>query len=255
MKTRMLISLLITLLALFLFGTALLSAQQTAPTVSLNADQETIASGKEFAVTIHVTEAQQVYGGSFKIAYDPQLLEVVPVNNDAIMPGAFFDQQPNFVLKNTADAETGVVEYQLTLVQPAQPVSGSGVIGAIQFRSLSSQPTTVELLEARLFSVAFTQVDGRNIAQGVQEIEVQLGRATVNLNDEAGVDTAPTLRRSQTELSTPVDSPATSLQSVQVIIPNNQRLLVMGVSILLLMLGLAIFAASISSYIHLRRDA
>ena len=91
--------------------------------VSLAASPGVAGIGDEVTVTVHVQDVTNAYGGSFKFAYDPKALEVIVQSEGAVTPGDFFGDQPGMSMRNRADAETGIVEYALTLRQPATPVS------------------------------------------------------------------------------------------------------------------------------------
>lgn len=147
-------------------------AQEAVSRVWPTSDASSVSSGQEFSVMIHVSEAEQIYGSSFKLEYDPAAFEVVQVNGKAVMPGTFFEGQPGFELKNTAQG--GVVEYALTLMQPAQPVSGAGVIGTITFRALQDGPVAMAVSEASLVSPEFSEVDGRLVAQRITQVAAEV---------------------------------------------------------------------------------
>ena len=96
----------------------------------------------------------------------------MPDGSSAVTPGGFFEGKPGFTLKNTADAASGVVDYALTLMQPAEPVSGDGVLGTIRFRALKDAAVTISLV-----SPEFTEVDGQKVAQRVNQVPVQIVQA------------------------------------------------------------------------------
>jgi hypothetical protein len=161
-------------------------AQDTTPQFWLSSEIAEAAEGQEFTVTVNVAGASAVYGGSFQLLYDPLVFEVVLIEEKAVMPGAFFGEEPSFALKNTADAANGIVDYALTLTQPAQPVTGDGVLGTVTFRALQNAPVTITTSSAELVSPEFTEVDGRMIAQKINQVEAQVTDMVV-----AGVPVAP----------------------------------------------------------------
>ncbi|MBZ0281000.1 MAG: cohesin domain-containing protein [Anaerolineae bacterium] len=149
-------------------------AQDAAPRIWLASDLTQAAIGQEFSITVNVDGAEQIYGSSFKLSYDPLAFEVVITEGKAIVPGAFFQDQPGFELKNAASAQTGVIDYALTLMQPAQPVSGGGVIGTITFRALQDAPVVITATEASLVSPEFAEIDGRLVAQRINQVTAQI---------------------------------------------------------------------------------
>ncbi len=169
-------------------------AQDAQPRVWLSAATDQAAAGQSVEITVHIAGAAQVYGGSFELAYDPELLEVVLADGgEAVLPGDFFGDAPNFPLMNSAGA--GSIEYALTLVQPAEPVSGDGILGTITMRALKDTAVQVTPVEVSLVSPQFVEVDGRKVAQSMNTITPEvagLGVVTIAQNPpaDAGVATA-----------------------------------------------------------------
>lgn len=236
-------------------------AQDSAPLIWLSASQTQLASGETAVVTIYVDQAVEIYGGSFKLAYDPQALEVVFDENLAVTPGTFFEEQPGFTLKNSADAQTGVIEYALTLTQPAEPVSGSGVIGSVTFRALSDAVVEVSPTETRLLSPEFSEVNGRKVARTINEIETRVQGVHIETAPQVVEDAAPVadeapewvenpavVQPSQNESASPVQpqSPVLSQRG------HSQVVLFFGGGLFLF--GLMLFALSLGAYSNLRRQ-
>jgi hypothetical protein len=154
-------------------------AQDSTPRSWLSSEIDQAIAGQEFNVAVNVGGAVQVYGGSLQLLYDAQAFEVVLENEQAVTPGAFFGDAPSFPLKNSADAASGTVDYALTLTQPAMPVDGDGVLGTVKFRALKDAPVTMTLVNASLVSPEFTEIDGRMIAQKINQIEAQIAEMTI----------------------------------------------------------------------------
>ncbi|MBZ0286087.1 MAG: cohesin domain-containing protein, partial [Anaerolineae bacterium] len=151
----------------------------TSPRSWLETSIEQATAGQEFSVTVNVGGTAQVYGGSFQLQFDPQAFEVVVTDSKAVTPGPFFGDAPSFPLVNNADTGKGTVDYALTLTQPAQPVSGDGVLGTITFRALKDAAVSIQLSKASLVSPEFTEVDGRLIAQKINQVEAQIEGVSV----------------------------------------------------------------------------
>jgi Cohesin domain len=250
MKVRSLITLIAASLALMLIG--IISAQETSPRVWLSSDMQQVTTGQAFTVTINVADAVGVYGGSFKLAYDPQALEVVLADNKAVVPGAFFNASSNFTLANTANG--GIVEYAMTLTQPAEPVSGGGVLGTVTFRALSNAPVDITPIEARLLSPEFSEVDGRKVAQKINEVTTLVEGMTINAGTTQIIveEPKPELRPLTVEEMTPSTLPITTPPSIPAPRLVDRRVLVIGSA--LFILGLLLFATSIGVYVNLRRQ-
>lgn len=245
MKPRSLFVVVLTLIAALTVGLAVMQAQAVSPLVWLGSDAEQVVAGQEIVVTVHVDEAIGVYGGSFKLTFDPQAFEVVPQSEKIVTPGTFFADQPGFTLKNSADSQTGVIEYALTLTQPAEPISGSGDIGVVHFRALRDGAVEMQPQEARLLAPEFTEVNGRKIARQINEIETRVQGITVT-----GGDAQPMLNFAQAPLAT-IAAPTVSTPPLLVTTDNRPMMLVVGG---LLLLGMGTLLATVSAYAGLRRE-
>ncbi|MCB9455304.1 MAG: hypothetical protein H6671_04890 [Anaerolineaceae bacterium] len=229
------------------------SAQNTAH-IGLESQMHDVQAGDEFTVTVQIVGAESVYGVSFKLSYDPAILEVVPTNNQVVTPAEFFSSGPNFTLKNTADA--GVIEYALTLTQPADPVSGDGVLGMITFRALAGGTVEIAPIEASLVAPQFEEVDGLRVARSIQQVATDFEGMTVQVNgggnavvsapvSSVSVATASLANRqvsqaNQTEAAVAASSPS----------PDNQSLLTLAGFFLLG--GILLLVVSIGLYSRMR---
>jgi len=189
MKAKVFISILMMIASFFVMNAVITDAQEPLPRVWLSSQTQAVQSGQEFTVAINVANAVGVYGGSFKLVYDPQVLEVVPAGDNVVSAGDFFAAGPSFTMKNSVNAQDGTIEYALTLMQPADPVTGSGIIGTITFRALRDATANITPLEGRLLSPEFTQADGRRIAERVNEVDASVEGMSVTVG-AAGAQTA-----------------------------------------------------------------
>lgn len=247
MKVRSLIILIAASLTLILVG--LISAQETSPRVWLSSDVQEVATGQTFTVTINVADAIGVYGGSFKLAYDPQALEVILAENKAVAPGTFFNNTSSFTLANTAN--DGTVEYAMTLTQPAEPVNGGGALGTVTFRALTDAAVDITPIEARLLSPEFTEVDGRKIAQKIDEVPTQIEGMTINAGN---IQTFTNEPRPELRPLTVPESSASTVTETSVPVSRTMDRPVLVIGSILFVIGLLLFAASIGVYVNLRRQ-
>lgn len=236
-------------------------AQDSTPRSWLSSEVAQATTGQEFNVTVNVGGAVQVYGGSLQLLYDAQAFEVVLENELAVTPGAFFGDSSSFPLKNSADAAAGTVDYALTLTQPAVPVDGDGVLGTVKFRALKDAPVTMTLVNASLVSPEFTEVDGRMVAQKINQIEAQI--ADMTIGNAAPVEVAPQIvEQAPAEVivvATPVTDTATASVSVAATQnqaapmmqrqPNNRIFIAAGV---FFFAGLVLLIMSVGMYSKMR---
>src|SRR6185369_13950187 len=159
---------------LFAVGLYMVGAQDNAPQVQLSPDKTQAAVGDTITVTVNVAGAVAVYGSSFKLSYDPQAFEVVQTDGKPVTPGAFFANEPGFALRNAVDTTTGTIEYAMTLMQPAKPVDGDGVVGTFTLHALKAAPVTLTDVNASFVAPEFQEVDGHLVAQKVNQVAAQV---------------------------------------------------------------------------------
>lgn len=221
-------------------------AQDSTPRIWLSSNAEQLTTGQEVTITVNIAGANAVYGGSFVLTYDPAMLEALPVESKAVAPGGFFNEGQGFPLKNTADPITGIVEYALTLMQPAQPISGDGVFGTVTFRALVDGTPAVNIMEARLLAPEFTEVDGRLIAQKINEVVAQVE----GLN-AAPIATAPVVQAQPdvavASVSVPVSAPDQNMDQ-------GMNLAAVSAALLFVLIGVGFFGISVMMYTNLRRS-
>ncbi len=174
-------------LSLFTVG-----AQDNPPQLQLSPDKAQAAAGDTITVTVNVVGAVGVYGGSFKLSYDPQAFEVVQTDNKAVTQGAFFANEPGFALRNVVDTTAGTIEYAITLMQPAKPINGDGVLGTFTLRALKDAPVALTSLSANFVAPEFKEVDGHLVAQKVNQVTAEV-QGAVNGTALVINNTAPIL--------------------------------------------------------------
>lgn len=228
-------------------------AQSTQALIVLTPSLETVNAGEEFDVSIYVQDAEGVYGSSLELAYDPQALEVILVNDQAVSPGDFFGDSPGFPLKNGADAVSGVIEYALTLRQPAEPVTGSGTLGTVRLRALQDGPTVLDVTEARFLSPVFEEVNGVKIARSVNELPVAAQNLEIGVGD--GVVTSGAAQAIATQPSEMSVQPVTAnIPQVMAMPAQPSRLPLIVIGTAFFMVGLMLFTLSLGAYVKLHRQ-
>ncbi len=230
-------------------------AQENAATrVWPSASLAAVSAGQEFEVNVLVEGATQVYGASFTLAYDPAALDVITDRDGVVERGAFFGDRPHFLLKNARDGQRGSVEYALTLVQPAEPVSGAGVLGTVRFRALADVPVAVALTEAALVSPQFAQVDGRIVAQQMNAVQPVIGDLVVaaqTAQSEVVAPSAPASSAAAQPGAVTVSVGAAAAQPA-VAAPSANNPIVIIITGVLLLAGVLLLLLSIGMYTRMR---
>jgi hypothetical protein len=203
------------MMSLLLVSVFTAGAQDSTPRIWLSSGIAQATAGQEFDMAVNVSGASGIYGGSFQVIYDTQAFEVVLDGDKAVTPGAIFGTAPSFPLKKSADPAQGTIDYALTLTQPAEPVSGDGVLGTIKFRALKDSPISIIPVKASLVSPEFTEVNGRRIAQKINQIEAQIAETALT-NPAASVieQPAPVVEQPQAAVADTQTDTATASVSV-----------------------------------------
>ncbi|MBI5670809.1 MAG: hypothetical protein HZC41_22685 [Chloroflexi bacterium] len=257
----------ITTLLLLIFSIISTAGAQDNPArIWVSAPTQQAAAGDEVVVSVNVSGAAGIYGSSFKLAYDPQALEVVASDDGPVTVGSFFGDAPNFPLANTA--ADGMIEYAMTLVQPAEPISGDGVLGTVTFRALQDAPVTVTPVEASLVAPEFTEVNGRKVAQSMNTItpeitgqtdalttSPELISAEPDISSDPGVSTASVAaalaENRQTGITSADAAPPLMLQPVPSITSSSTNPAIMLAG-LLFMVGVGLLVVSVGMYTRMR---
>jgi hypothetical protein len=121
-------------------------------------------------IDVEVDNVEGLYGVDVRFTFDPELLAVVDANQSRpgiqVQPGTFLTGAGSyFAALNAADNAAGTVAFALTLLNPAQPVSGSGAVVHIDFRALRAGTgvlhfTSVVLVDRNADTMLSVQQDG-----------------------------------------------------------------------------------------------
>jgi hypothetical protein len=246
MKKQILPALIIAIMVLVTI-TGTTGAQDTARIVLTSATQS-VQQGDEIKVSVQVVGAESIYGASFKLSYDPSILEAVLTNSQAITPGTFFGSASSFTLKNTAS--NGVVEYALTLTQPADPVSGDGVIGTLTFRALAGGTVEITPVEANLVAPQFEEVDGLRVARSIQQVPTQIEGVAVQVSGSGAAASVSSASVSTASVSVATVSLANRQAAPEPTAPDSS--LLMTLAGLFLVGGMILLFVSLGLYSRMR---
>jgi hypothetical protein len=111
---------------------------------------------KLLVVNIMLAEMQDLYTADIQLRYDPTQLKVRDENprleGVQITPGPLLASDARFVATNRADLESGQIDFVFTLLKPATPLNGEGILATIAFEVLDSGPYLIEVNRASLVS-------------------------------------------------------------------------------------------------------
>ncbi|MFQ5855701.1 MAG: LysM peptidoglycan-binding domain-containing protein [Anaerolineae bacterium] len=151
--------------------TGSLPAAQGSTAVALDPSSAAVSVGETVVMNIRVQDVNNLFGADVRLKYDSAVIEVVDANTLVpgiqISSGDFPDTSGGrgFVAQNTVNPSEGTIGYAMTLLSPAQPVSGSGTLASITFRGKASGSsnvgfTSVLLSDANANQIPTTKSDG-----------------------------------------------------------------------------------------------
>lgn len=110
----------------------------------------TVVPGATVTVEIQVHDVLDLYAADLNLAFDPSVLEVVDADGEAengvqVARGSLFGTVYLFTAVNRADNEVGEIRYMVSLLSPAAPVSGGGVLASITFRARNPGSSTLRM--------------------------------------------------------------------------------------------------------------
>lgn len=152
---------------------------QATPTVFTRPEITTIAPGAGRTIEIWVKDVNDLYGVDLKIRFDPAIVEVRDSDPDRvgiqIEPGSFLSPATGFIAMNEVNPATGEIRYAMTEVNPAPPVSGTGVIVRVTFRGRAEGQSAITLLDVKLADrnaepIAAQVVNGQVVVQGTAPV-------------------------------------------------------------------------------------
>lgn len=143
---------------------------QTGVSVSLAPSSVSLIVGEKATVDVLVEEgARGLYGAQFRLAFDPELLQVVDADNvtggvqiavGPLMASDLLETVgPDFVVaQNSVDQSQGVITFSLALLRPSRPADRGGVLASVTFQALALGQGSLSLLD-----VVLSNGDGRAV--------------------------------------------------------------------------------------------
>lgn len=121
-----------------------------------------LQDGRQLVANLMVADVVDLYGVDIQLRYDPNQLRVEDANprldGIQIAPGPLLAADERFVVTNKVDVTAGLITFIATLLNPAPPVSGQGVLATIAFHVLGNGPYTVEIAHAQLVSSSLVTI-------------------------------------------------------------------------------------------------
>ncbi len=142
----------------------LLPAQAQATTfLSLNLDATTLQTGEIYTVQVVVENVSNLWIADVEISYDPTQLYVFGTRaGSPVEAGSFLRDNPILAPRNRVNENT--VQYTVSLLAPAEPLQGTGVIGTFRIFPLRAGTTQLQFQRAELTGVIFQETSEGRVA-------------------------------------------------------------------------------------------
>lgn len=112
--------------------------------MSIGAAPFTVKKGEVVAVPVQITDVSGLYGFEAQLKFDPAVVRVADADpakeGVQLLPGDFLAL--DFLVRNTADNDAGVLEFVLTQLNPTVAKSGSGTLFTVYFEGIAEGKTT-----------------------------------------------------------------------------------------------------------------
>lgn len=179
LKTKIFI-LLLTLMWLMSFASVMAEEQSR---ITLSVENLELTVGQEINVDVVVENMPQVYGADVELTFNPEQLEVVDADESLpgvqLQAGDFIDAEQGFFLQNEVNNQAGIIDYALTLLNPAPPAEGNGVLATIAFRAKVDGQTKIDIQTSE-----FGTQTGEVIPLVLNGIEIGVGLTNEDGDDQ-----------------------------------------------------------------------
>jgi hypothetical protein len=124
------------------------SAVLVSDTIALVPRADTVPVGGDVLVDVVANDIDNVFGVQLSFSYDPAALEFQGIDEGAFLSRSGADQTMVFDVMTLP--QPGLVKDFVVVKIGGDATSGSGVIGTLRFRSLTSGPTAIGIPDALL---------------------------------------------------------------------------------------------------------
>jgi len=164
----------VSMLVILLFSLAVPALAQERTQVYILPPAEALVTGQPVTVDVIAEGVSNLYGAEIHLSFDPTMvrLEDADPQQDGVQitPGSLLAPDQGFVVVNTSDNAAGTAVFAITLVNPAPPVDGGGVVARLTFVPL--QPGALHL---ELENVKLVTRDLQTLDLSLNGLEVQVG--------------------------------------------------------------------------------
>ena len=128
--------------------------------VRLTAPDSTIKVGDTLEVGIQIDRIEDLMGAEVHLQFDAQLLQLVDAQPDEdgeqVAHGSFL--QPDFVVINTGDNLSGVVDYAIAQMPPHTAVYGDGELLILRLKAISPGRSSITITRVVLADASAQEI-------------------------------------------------------------------------------------------------
>ncbi|MFQ5855330.1 MAG: cohesin domain-containing protein [Anaerolineae bacterium] len=125
-----------------------------ATAVVISPASSTVSLGGVVTSAVEVVNVAGLYATEVHVRFDPAIVQVVDADAERpgvqVAPGSLFVSRNHFLAVNRVNNDAGTVDFAVSLLNPEQPIDGSGDVAAITWRAVSPGTTSVELTDVVL---------------------------------------------------------------------------------------------------------
>lgn len=167
-------------LLLFLFALPASAAPVAGPSgtcgasgtvICIDPSTQTIGPNQVTTADIRIDNVSNLYGADVRLSFDPSIVCAQdgshPCPNSTtvqLAPGPLLTSSSGnyFILRNSADNSAGNIQFIITQLNPAPPVTGSGVLATITFYGLAGPQTSLHFTFTKLADPNGVQIPATN---------------------------------------------------------------------------------------------
>ncbi|GAB4526826.1 MAG: hypothetical protein Kow0063_01460 [Anaerolineae bacterium] len=164
----------ITLLAVLASSLAAPALAQGRAQVYILPPPGAVVTGQPVTVDVRAEGVSNLYGAEIHLRFDPTALRLEDADPQQegvqLIPGSLLDPAQGFIVANRSDNQAGTAVFAVTLVNPASPVEGGGVLAQLTFVPLRPGALQFELEKVKLVTRDLQTLD-----VSLSGLEVQVG--------------------------------------------------------------------------------
>jgi hypothetical protein len=136
--------------------------------LQINSDSTALETGQTYQLRIEAHDINELWAANVVIQYDPQYIYIVGTKSGSPVRIGDMMREGGDTIFNSVNAATAQLNYAVSMFNPADPVSGTGVIGTFEIVPLLAGTTQLSFFKAELLSVELsTDENGQRLGNPV----------------------------------------------------------------------------------------